>query len=121
MAAKAEGRMQNAETQDKAIPSHMAAKAEGTMQNAETQDKAIPSHTAAKAEGRMQNAETQDKAIPSHTQATLRLTGSQPVGTPRLPRGYPEAYPALRVRAPPSEGNESALSVGLLAVCCDRC
>jgi hypothetical protein len=30
------------------------------MQNAETQDTAIPSHTAAKAEGRMQNAEMQD-------------------------------------------------------------
>src|ERR1035437_5034913 len=30
-------------------------------------------------------------ATPSHPQATLRLTGSQPVGTLKPPRGYPEA------------------------------
>jgi hypothetical protein len=51
----------------------------------------------------MQNAETQDKAIPSHPQATLRLTGSQPVGTPRLivpPELFIEARRARRVCSP---------------------
>jgi hypothetical protein len=32
-----------------------------------------------------------------HPEATLRPSGSQPVGTPRLPRGYPEAYSSPRV------------------------
>jgi hypothetical protein len=34
-------------------------------------------------------------SVYGHPEATLRLSGSQPVGTPRLPGGYPEATPRL--------------------------
>jgi hypothetical protein len=52
----------------------------------------------------MQNAEVRVEATPrlprGYPEATLRLTGSQPVGTRKPPRGYPEATPRLPLGYP---------------------
>src|ERR1035437_4973224 len=54
----------------------------------------------------MMNLHTPPKPPSGHPQATLRLSGSQPVGTLKPPSGYPEATPRLPWALEPAESQE---------------
>src|ERR1039458_890818 len=75
----------------KATQSHTAAKAEGRMQNAETRDKAIPSPLQAPLRPSGSQPVGTRKPPSGYPEATLRLPRSYPEATLRLPRGSTKA------------------------------